>query len=477
MPEPCPCPPQPLRVLVVGPWLSPVCALHSRCVCWWWVRDWVLSVSSTAAACTGGGSVTESCPCPPQPLRALVVGPWLSPVCALHSRCVCWSWVRDWVLSVSSTAAACAGGGSVTGSCLCPPQPLRVLVVGPWLSPVCVLHSRCVCWWWVRGWVLSVSTAAACAGGGSVTESCLCPPQPLRVLVVGPWLSPVCVHSRCVCWWWVRDWVLSVSSTAAACAGRGSVTESCLCPPQPLRALVVGPWLSPVCVLHSRCMCWWWIRDWVLSVSSTAAACAGRGSVTESCLCPPQPLRVLVVGPPGVGKSTVVRQLCSHYKLHHVHAKDMLAEALDALQRRIARAEAGPEGGPEGEGEAEAEEEDEGRAQEDAELMEAVNDSREENGRMTDTLFVRFMRDKLRSKPCQNQGFILDGFPKTMENATDTFAGTLAAARCRTGKTCCGSLERERCSNQSVVTAAETVCIRYSKQKLSFLFGWFSRNV
>ena len=277
--ESCLCP-QPLRVLVVGPWLSPVCVLHSHCVCWWWVCDWVLSVSSTAAACAGGGSVTESCPCPPQPLRVLVVGPWLSPVCVLHSHCVCWWWVRDWVLSVSSTAAACAGGGSVTEPCPCPPQPLRVLVVGPWLSPVRVLHSCCVCWSWVRGWALSVSsTAAACAGGGSVTESCPCPPQPLRVLVVGPWLSPVCVHSRCVCWWWVRDWVLSVSSTAAACAGGGSVTESCPCPPQPLRVLVVGPWLSPVCVLHSRCVCWSWVRRASASRQSYAS-CARTTSCT-----------------------------------------------------------------------------------------------------------------------------------------------------------------------------------------------------
>lgn len=33
------------------------------------------------------------------------------------------------------------------------------------------------------------------------------------------------------------------------------------------------------------------------------------------------------------------------------------------------------------------------------------------------------MRDKLRTKPCMNQGFVLDGFPKTYEQAKQLFTG------------------------------------------------------
>ena len=33
-----------------------------------------------------------------------------------------------------------------------------------------------------------------------------------------------------------------------------------------------------------------------------------------------------------------------------------------------------------------------------------------------------FVREKLKSMPCQNQGFILDGFPKTYEEAQMMFA-------------------------------------------------------
>lgn len=34
------------------------------------------------------------------------------------------------------------------------------------------------------------------------------------------------------------------------------------------------------------------------------------------------------------------------------------------------------------------------------------------------------MKDKLKSKPCTNQGFVLDGFPKTYEQAKELFSGT-----------------------------------------------------
>ena len=69
-------------------------------------------------------------------------------------------------------------------------------------------------------------------------------------------------------------------------------------------------------------------------------------------------------------------------------------------------------------------EEDDGKAQEDAELLEAINENKEENnGRIGDQYVTRFLREKLLSKPCQNQGYILDGYPKTLEQAKELFAG------------------------------------------------------
>ena len=124
-----------------------------------------------------------------------------------------------------------------------------------------------------------------------------------------------------------------------------------------------------------------------------------------------QPIRALVIGPPAVGKTTVVKQLCERYKLHHLTVKDVINDAMEALQRSSARTDVGEE------------EEDDGKAQEDQELLDAINESKEEDsGRIGENYVLRFMKEKMRSKPCQNQGFILDGYPKTMEQARDLFA-------------------------------------------------------
>ena len=58
-------------------------------------------------------------------------------------------------------------------------------------------------------------------------------------------------------------------------------------------------------------------------------------------------------------------------------------------------------------------------------MLEAINDSKEEsgNGRIGDQYIIKFFKEKLQSKPCQNQGFLLDGFPKTLEQAKELFAG------------------------------------------------------
>ena len=70
----------------------------------------------------------------------------------------------------------------------------------------------------------------------------------------------------------------------------------------------------------------------------------------------------------------------------------------------------------------EDQEEDEGRAQDAQELLDAINEGKENNnGRVEDQYVIRFFRDKLLSMPCQNQGFIIDGFPKTMEQAKELF--------------------------------------------------------
>ncbi|KAK7104086.1 adenylate kinase 7-like [Littorina saxatilis] len=125
-----------------------------------------------------------------------------------------------------------------------------------------------------------------------------------------------------------------------------------------------------------------------------------------------QPLRAVVLGPPAVGKSTVIQQLCEHYKLHHIKIKDVIDEELENLQAKARRADAEDQ-----------DEDDDGQAQEAQEILDQINESKENNGgRVEDQFVIRFLRDRLKSMPCQNQGFFLDGYPKTLDQAKELFA-------------------------------------------------------
>lgn len=73
--------------------------------------------------------------------------------------------------------------------------------------------------------------------------------------------------------------------------------------------------------------------------------------------------------------------------------------------------------------EEEEEEENVMGAEEAQALLEQINESKEQNGgRIEDQFVIRLLRERLKSKPCQNQGFILDGYPKTSEQAKELFA-------------------------------------------------------
>jgi len=124
------------------------------------------------------------------------------------------------------------------------------------------------------------------------------------------------------------------------------------------------------------------------------------------------PLRAYVTGPPAAGKTTVVKQLCEHYKVHHIKIQDVITEAISNLKITAARAD-----------DEEDDPDDDSRAQDSQKLLDDVEESKEKNnGRLDDELIIKFYKTKLHSVSCQNQGFILDGYPKTLEQAKELFA-------------------------------------------------------
>ncbi|XP_031567964.1 adenylate kinase 7-like [Actinia tenebrosa] len=123
------------------------------------------------------------------------------------------------------------------------------------------------------------------------------------------------------------------------------------------------------------------------------------------------PIRACILGPPASGKTLVIKQLCDHYKLHHIKIQNVIDEAIEKLQQSAARADQ------------DGDEDDDIKAQEDQELLDALIESKDQNnGHYEDQYIIRFFRDKLHSMPCQNQGFIMDGYPKTYEQAKELFA-------------------------------------------------------
>ncbi|TKS86194.1 Adenylate kinase 7 [Collichthys lucidus] len=116
------------------------------------------------------------------------------------------------------------------------------------------------------------------------------------------------------------------------------------------------------------------------------------------------PIRLCVLGPPAVGKSTVSKQICEHYKLHHITLKETISETISQLVDAVKNAE------------------NEDLKAEAWDLLSSLKDSMEQNdGLLDDQLLVKVVRDKLMSNPCRNQGFVLDGFPKTYEQAKELF--------------------------------------------------------
>ncbi|GAB1604438.1 Hypothetical predicted protein [Argonauta hians] len=124
------------------------------------------------------------------------------------------------------------------------------------------------------------------------------------------------------------------------------------------------------------------------------------------------PLRICILGPPGSGKTTAAEEIASYYKLHHLKINDIINEYIQNLLDQEAKLAAAMEG------ESDADDEDEDHVEDPSSKLFEINENKEQNNqRLDDNMLVMMVKEKLLSKPCQNQGFVLDGFPKTIDQA------------------------------------------------------------
>ncbi|KAJ0061038.1 hypothetical protein NL108_004757, partial [Boleophthalmus pectinirostris] len=111
------------------------------------------------------------------------------------------------------------------------------------------------------------------------------------------------------------------------------------------------------------------------------------------------PVKIFMVGPPAVGKTTISKKLCGYYRLHHIKIKDVIEEKIK-----------------------ESEPESQDATDPIQEELRKILKNLEEDGSLTaDAKLLNIVKEKLSSKPCLNQGFVLDGFPHTYEQAQALF--------------------------------------------------------
>lgn len=127
------------------------------------------------------------------------------------------------------------------------------------------------------------------------------------------------------------------------------------------------------------------------------------------------PLKVCVLGPAGCNKSAYAERLCREYKLHHVGKDGVIKEAISKLETSAALLQGGNADDLDGDIQAQAES--------DRDLLDQLKtDLAESGGNYDPEQVTTWFRAKLRSMACLNQGFVLDGYPETEEQAKSLFA-------------------------------------------------------
>ena len=124
------------------------------------------------------------------------------------------------------------------------------------------------------------------------------------------------------------------------------------------------------------------------------------------------PLKVFFSGPPMVGKSHYAGKLASAYGIPHLKISDMITEA-QALNDDFG---------------AELRESIDKLKDEELEKYNAQKKKKDPDltkedmkPRLSNELVVKVVRNKISSPACMNKGFILDGYPRTTEDAKSVF--------------------------------------------------------
>jgi len=120
-----------------------------------------------------------------------------------------------------------------------------------------------------------------------------------------------------------------------------------------------------------------------------------------------QPLKIAIHGPPYSGKTTLAKKIAEHYQIHYVNADKELKDGVERLENIVNEYTEGSEGLEEYENA--------------KDLLDEIQEYYKANGKYSEKHYINFVRDKLMSMPCRNQGYVLDELPNTTSLAQELF--------------------------------------------------------
>ncbi|KAL5107530.1 hypothetical protein TcWFU_003207 [Taenia crassiceps] len=147
------------------------------------------------------------------------------------------------------------------------------------------------------------------------------------------------------------------------------------------------------------------------------------------------PIRICVLGPPLSGKSKLAQLLSEYYSVKHIHVKRVIEDKIKELEEQVnlRRRNASDRAGDNEETEEEASDDDydvaiDGDRNPSALLKQIKAALASEKGRLSNAMVCSFIKRWLSSRECLNQGYVLDGFPKTRAQADLLFGSNEAVA-------------------------------------------------
>jgi len=118
------------------------------------------------------------------------------------------------------------------------------------------------------------------------------------------------------------------------------------------------------------------------------------------------PIKIILHGPPASGKSILAQKLAAEYKIHNLEPTQVVQDAMANLEKRLQNV---------------AQEGDDYDPDADKDFLNELKENIKSAGKASKENTMNLVMERLKSKPCLNQGYVLDGYPNFTDEANELF--------------------------------------------------------